>query len=116
MDWWEKRDSGSLLKPVLTMEYGMKTQQAIDYLSTLPLTEALWWFIENMADDAEGRTDVFFSLRERMRDSEQHIVVTGNPVDGLQFTGPFNSHDEAIGYAEQLSDNWWTADLAAPEA
>lgn len=38
------------------------------YLKTLPLTEALWWFIENVGEDHPERTALFFSLRERVRD------------------------------------------------
>lgn len=45
----------------------MTTQQYIDYLQTLPLSAALWHFIENMNEEDEGRTEVFFALRERVR-------------------------------------------------
>lgn len=37
------------------------------YVADLPLQEALWWFIENMADDDPERQDIFFDLRERYR-------------------------------------------------
>ena len=43
----------------------MNYEQIKAYLETLPLAEALWWFIENGSD--ENRTDVFFYLRERVR-------------------------------------------------
>lgn len=39
-----------------------------EYLSSLPLTDALWWFIENVGDDHPERNDLFFLLRERMRE------------------------------------------------
>ncbi|HRO59385.1 MAG TPA: hypothetical protein PKZ27_02945 [Rhodocyclaceae bacterium] len=44
----------------------------LDFLSTQPLVSALWWFIEN-ADSLEAaeRTEIFFALRERVRDPAQ---------------------------------------------
>lgn len=45
----------------------MTAKQAVAYLKTLPLTSALWWFIENVGPDDPARTDVFFYLRERVR-------------------------------------------------
>jgi hypothetical protein len=44
-------------------------QDVVTYLDTLPLPEALWWFIENANDDATWRTEVFFHLRARIRES-----------------------------------------------
>jgi hypothetical protein len=41
--------------------------ETIAYLDAQPLEYALWWFIENMNEESEGRTEVFFFLRERMR-------------------------------------------------
>lgn len=40
-------------------------------LDTLPLTEALWWFIENMDADNTATRDVFMVLRERYRNEYQ---------------------------------------------
>lgn len=41
-----------------------------------------------------------------------HIIVTGNPVDGFEFYGPFNNGVEATeeGTAN-LDTDWWTARL-----
>ena len=36
-------------------------------LDSMGLSDALWWFIENVDDDHPARTDLFFYLRERMR-------------------------------------------------
>ncbi|MFW6855325.1 hypothetical protein ACODYM_28960 [Burkholderia gladioli] len=44
----------------------MTADEMIAYTDTLPLEYALWWFIENVAADAAGRTELFFHLRERM--------------------------------------------------
>lgn len=44
----------------------MNANQVIAYLSTQPLTTALFWFIENATDDAPWRTNVFFYLRDRV--------------------------------------------------
>ena len=39
----------------------------VDYLDTLDLASALWWFIENFDADHKDRNDIFFYLRERVR-------------------------------------------------
>jgi hypothetical protein len=46
-----------------------------------------------------------------------HIVVTGNPVDGFQFHGPFPSGNDAAEWAEQhCAREWWLiAPLEEPE-
>jgi hypothetical protein len=47
----------------------------------------------------------------------RHIVITGNPVDGLFFYGPFATADEASDWAETNHDgqDWWIAPLASQE-
>lgn len=45
----------------------MTLQQTKDYLDGLPLWQALWWFIENIAEDNTDRSELFFHLRERVR-------------------------------------------------
>lgn len=40
------------------------------YLDSLPLAEALWWFIENQRDDDPITSEVFFMLRERVRNEK----------------------------------------------
>ena len=42
----------------------MTPQDKIDYTDQLPLTSALWWYIENHSDED---TNLFFHLRERIR-------------------------------------------------
>lgn len=47
------------------------------------------------------------------------IIVTGNPVDGLEFFGPFKDEDEAIDVAERWSSHereYWLTTLQPPEA
>lgn len=40
------------------------------------------------------------------------IVIAGNPVDGLQFFGPFEDNESAQVFADSLTTNeWWVADL-----
>lgn len=51
-------------------------------LAKMPLVEALWWFIENATDNLEGRTDLFFALRERVR--EQTAADSSEPRDNVQ--------------------------------
>lgn len=40
-------------------------QEALAHLKTLPLVDAQWWFIENVAEDSIARTECFFELRSR---------------------------------------------------
>jgi hypothetical protein len=47
-----------------------------------------------------------------------HLVIWGNPVDGLLFFGPFATYDEALLWANdnQASDkDWWLAPLTSPQ-
>jgi hypothetical protein len=39
------------------------------------------------------------------------IIVTGNPIDGLEHYGPFNSQEEAIGWIEHDGGDWWVTEL-----
>lgn len=43
------------------------------------------------------------------------IIAHGNPIDGLNFTGPFDDHDDALRFAEsQRWDDgmdWWIVPL-----
>lgn len=45
----------------------------------------------------------------------QYIIITGNPVDGFMYYGPYSTHDEAIEAAEASTtldgDDWWIARL-----
>jgi hypothetical protein len=46
-----------------------------------------------------------------------YILVIGDPVSGLSFSGPFYSYDSAEKFIEQLSPNetCWVAELFTPE-
>ncbi|QMI49821.1 hypothetical protein [Burkholderia sp. MBR-1] len=57
----------------------------LDYVKGVPLQQALWWFIENGHDELEGRTDIFFALRERVRSEglPEHAVVVPITVPAL---------------------------------
>ncbi len=44
---------------------------------------------------------------------EKVIIVTGNPIDGLFFIGPFDDDCNAIEYAEkQVNCEWWLGRLS----
>lgn len=45
-----------------------------------------------------------------------HILITGNPVDGFEYFGPFKTGKEAITYGEErLGNDWWIAPLRGKE-
>jgi hypothetical protein len=42
------------------------------------------------------------------------IIITGNPVEGFEFTGPFATQEDALRHTEQdatLGADWWLADV-----
>lgn len=46
----------------------------------------------------------------------KYIVVSGNPIDGLFFNGPFEERDDAVTWAGiNLNDNWWIAELESQD-
>jgi len=45
----------------------MTYQETVDYLDTLPGVLALYWFMENVADEHPHRSELFFYCRERAR-------------------------------------------------
>lgn len=44
-----------------------------------------------------------------------HIIITGNPVNGFRYIGPFKTADHAIDAAERflsgVEADWWIAPL-----
>jgi len=44
-----------------------------------------------------------------------YIIITGNPVDGFEFYGPYISHEHAVMAADGLRGNdgadWWIDSL-----
>lgn len=49
-------------------------------------------------------------------DATPHIIVHGNPVDGLWFEGPYADSDEALAVAERdWTNDWWIAPLYLDE-
>lgn len=54
-----------------------------DYLASLPLSEALWWFIENISEDHPLRNHYFFKLRERVRETPAVPVVVATLEGGV---------------------------------
>jgi hypothetical protein len=43
-----------------------------------------------------------------------YIIVTGNPIEGLTFTGPFLIREDAIEYAQRMLPSWeywWIGEL-----
>ena len=54
-----------------------------EYVKSLSLVEALWWFIENVNDVAPHQTDMFFDLRERYRGESQPTPTLISSVKSL---------------------------------
>jgi len=49
---------------------------------------------------------------------KSYVILIGNPVDGLEFIGPFDDGNEATEYAEvkvHRNKEWWLAEMEAPE-
>jgi hypothetical protein len=48
--------------------------------------------------------------------SEQRIIVTGTPIDGFTYIGPFDSFDSAESYADHIGvmGDWWITTLQSP--
>jgi hypothetical protein len=47
----------------------------------------------------------------------QYLLITGNPVDGFVFMGPFRSHSKASIYAERHCSHhteWWIGEMIMP--
>ena len=42
------------------------------------------------------------------------ILVLGNPINGFEFVGPFEDHENAIQYAEAIysSSTWWVVEVS----
>lgn len=42
-----------------------------------------------------------------------YIIVFGSPVEGFSYCGPFESHEDALDYAEDHREtSWWIAELS----
>ena len=47
---------------------------------------------------------------------DQYMIITGNPIDGLTFFGPFADKDAALDWGAGSGGDWWLATLEAPDA
>lgn len=62
----EPKEGKTVARPLLSVRPATPSE-TIAYLEQLELATALWWFIENLNEEPSGRSEIFFSLRERMR-------------------------------------------------
>lgn len=46
------------------------------------------------------------------------VVVTGNPLDGIEHIGPFNTSDHATDWADEHieDEEWWVAPMTTPKS
>ena len=42
------------------------------------------------------------------------LLISGNPVDGLKYYGPFKTYLDAAEAADALDDNCWVTQLIPP--
>lgn len=55
------------LTQVQTVQHKIGAARWLTHIDSMPVDEALWWFVENVPEDAPWRNDLFFRLRERVR-------------------------------------------------
>ena len=53
-----------------------------EHLKSVPLNDALWWFIENVNEEDPHRNDYFFALRERVRSEGTTAPRLGIRLEG----------------------------------
>jgi len=44
----------------------------------------------------------------------KHIAITGNPIEGFHFIGPFPNKRQAELWIEEAEGDWWTAPIGEP--
>lgn len=48
-----------------------------------------------------------------------HIIIAGNPIDGFELYGPFDTHEDAEEWATNAKFNgpdWWTVEPIDPNS
>lgn len=46
----------------------------------------------------------------------QYVILAGNPINGFEVFGPFNSEHDASNFADSLEDReWWLTPLTSPD-
>lgn len=77
-----------------------------------------WWYSDPKECEA-ARLFNAAAMRgalKQVQEGGQWLIAYGNPVDGFNFIGPFNSEEDAIEYAErELTNQWSVAQLDKPE-
>ncbi len=45
------------------------------------------------------------------------LLVVGDPVDGFDYVGPFDSSEQAQEWAQEFTDgdSWWVVELQSPD-
>ena len=102
----------------LTQLYHMLRNGLNDMIEGDRLTEA------DVPDDFEWLTTRLNQIAQKEKQAEteqnneteedQGLVITGNPVDGYQYFGPFTSVDDAMancGLISFMDPDWWVAPL-----
>lgn len=58
------------------------------------------------------------SVDYRKYERPEAVVMSGNPRDGFNIIGPFDTYDDALRYAEnaypELNADWWIILIEAP--
>lgn len=91
--------------PITDDVVGRLSESEVD--ETLARIEALP--VRSYAQRDSGATRY---IKSRERIMKKHIVVGGDPLCGFGFTGPFETEDEAVSWAEaNIQGDWWIAPL-----
>lgn len=79
--------------------------------------------IDSLLTDAEDREAIVGMILDALEPdlpNEQHVLITGNVVDGMEFIGPFADGNDAGDYAENANEidshEWLSATLYKPGA
>jgi hypothetical protein len=94
----------------------------------MPMSDReFWWHASRFNLGCESRTTVevtdpndFPQIGDEEDEDDKrpapHVVVVGNPFDGLMIYGPFADHNDAemFGSLDNNGEDWWVVELEDP--
>lgn len=88
-----------------------------DHLRTVASNGPKYATPEAMRDEAEevgSWADWVLKALTKGKPTQKFTVITGDVCGGLRFVGPFNTHSEAVRFAEDNLDQWEVAPIDPP--